>query len=71
MNGDGCGDGGGHGGCDHGNHALSGSGDATAIGGSERTSFRGIKQIMINGAPVTEQSHEYVIKVSKKNAPNQ
>lgn len=42
--------------------ASSGAGDAGyAVGTDDRTPVPNIKRVTINGAPVSEASHEYVI----------
>lgn len=60
-------------GCDAGGHgcgeasANSGVGDGGfAIGTDGRTPVPNIKRLTLNGAPIIENSHEYVIDVPQK-----
>ncbi|QGN55201.1 hypothetical protein [Novosphingobium sp. Gsoil 351] len=39
-------------------------------GGTGVAIAKGVKQLLVNGAPVIEQSHEFVIEKKKTNAPN-
>ena len=58
-------------GCDAGSHhcgiaSASGGGDNSGFGTDGRTPVPDIKRATINGAPIVESSHEYVIPSSEK-----